>query len=171
MRKASTALLIACALTACESHSATNQNAIHALGSAVPASQFDRRYWQGQHDTNTPEWLLAKRLCEQTVLANYPNCLPVNEIVQIDQRNKAEAGDKATAKIEEMARRGYLYDYARKLWMPAIKMQSAGCLPVPAYPNDPRRIGFSTWKCTEGTAFPKGIPDEQFSEEEENATN
>ena len=81
MKKASAAILIACALTVCGLHSATNQNAIKALGSAVPVSRFDKSYWQKQHDTNTPEWLLAKRLCEQTVLANYPNCLPVNEIV------------------------------------------------------------------------------------------
>jgi len=171
MRKASAAILLACALTACRARTATNQNAIKALGSTIPASRFDKSYWQKEHDANMRAWLEAKRLCGQTVLANYPNCLPVNDIVQADQRKKAEAGNKAAAKIEEMARRGYLYDYARKLWMPAIKMQSAGCLSVPAYPNDSDRIGFSTWNCPAGTVLPQGIPDEKFSEEEESATN
>jgi hypothetical protein len=160
MRKASAALLIACALTACESHSATNRNAIHALGSAVPASQFDRRYWQGQHDANTPEWLQAKRLCEQTVLLTYPNCLPVNDIVEADQRYKADAGDKAAAKIEEMARHGYQYDDVREAWLPFREMQAAGC--TYSYP----KLGQSTWQCSPGTAIPKGIPDPTFGTEE-----
>jgi hypothetical protein len=171
MKKASAAILIACALTACESHSTTNQNAIKALGSTIPASLFDRTYWQRQHDANTPEWLEAKRLCGETVLANYPNCLPVNDIVQTDQRKKAEAGEKAAAKNDEMFRRGYQYDFARKLWLPFRPMMAAGCISVPAYPNDLRRIGFSTWKCPTGTALPQGVPDEKFREEEENATN
>jgi hypothetical protein len=160
MRKASAAILLACALTACESHSATNLNAIKALGSTIPASLFDRSYWQRQHDANTPEWLEAKRLCGETVLANYPNCLPVNDIVQTDQRNKAEAGDKAAAKIEEMARHGYQYDDVREAWLPFREMQAAGC--TYSYP----KLGQSTWQCPPDTAIPEGIPDPTFGTEE-----
>lgn len=171
MRKRSAAILLACALTACRARTATNQNAIQALGSTVPASQFDRRYWQKERDTNTPEWLLAKRLCEQTVLANYPNCLPVTDIVQIDQRNKADAGTRAAQKIGEMGRQGYGYDYVRKEWLPDRDMLAVGCRSVPAYPDNPARIGFYTWQCPTGEIIPKGIPDSNFSKEEERATN
>jgi len=113
----------------------------------------------------TPEWLLAKRLCEQTVLATYPNCLPVNDIAQTDQLKEAEAGDKAAAKIEEMGRRGYLYDYARKSWLPTLKMQAFGCLAVPAFPNNLRKLGDYTWKCPSDAQIPQGIPDSNFSKE------
>jgi hypothetical protein len=92
MKKAFIAIpLTALALAACESHRgsapAINQDAIKALGSTLPSSSYDRAYSLKQHDTNTPEWRRAKRFCEQTVLANYPNCMPVNEIVQADLRN------------------------------------------------------------------------------------
>ncbi len=154
-------VLAACALSACKPRTATDQNAIRALGSTVPASQFDRGYWQRQHDANTPGWREAKRLCEQTVLANYPNCLPVNDIVQADQRKKAEAGEKAAAKNDEMFRRGYQYDDARKEWLPFRQMQAAGC--TYSYPN----VGQMTWQCPLGTAIPNGIPDPHFSKEGE----
>lgn len=180
MTRATVAIMfVAFALGACKPRSgeapptqdALSQEAIKALGSTVPMTQFDRDYWQQLHDANTPDWQRAKRLCEQTILANYPNCLPVNNILQADERKKAEIGDKAAAKIQEMSRHGYLYDYSRKLWLPAVDMQSAGCLSIPAYPNDRQRIGFSTWKCPGGTKLPQGIPDKTFSEDELNVTN
>ncbi len=90
-------LIAACALVACKRPPgqaavpgpAVNQDAIKVLGSTVPEPNYDHSYWLKQHDANTPEWQKAKRLCEQTVLANYPNCLPVNDIVQADQLKKA----------------------------------------------------------------------------------
>jgi hypothetical protein len=165
------AILIAvCALLACKrpAHetSETNRDAIKALGSTVPATQFDREFWQREHDANSPQWREAKRLCGQTVLASYPNCLPVNDIIETDQRKKANAGNKAAAKIEEMGRRGYVYDYVRKTWLPTIGMESAGCAAIPAFPNDHTRLGSYTWKCLSSVSIPKGIPDEQFGEEE-----
>jgi hypothetical protein len=175
MRKSLAIALVGLMFAACKPRlgesPAKSQDAIKALGSTVPATQFDHNFWQREHDANSPAWNEAKRLCGQTVLANYPNCLPVNDIVQLDQRKRAEAGNRAAGKIEEMSRRGYLYDYARKAWLPALAMQSAGCASAPAYPNDPKRIGFSTWKCPTDAVIPKGIPDEAFSREEENATN
>ncbi len=136
-----------------------NQDAIKALGSTVPEPNYDRSYWLKQHDASTPEWQKAKRLCEQTVLANYPNCLPVNDIVQADQLKKAEAGNKAAEKIEEMFRRGYQFDDVRKAWLPFREMQAAGC--TYSYP----KAGETTWQCPPGTAIPKGIPDPNFSRE------
>jgi len=168
-------LIAACTLLACKrpAHetSETNRDAINALGSTVPATQFDREFWQREHDTNSPEWREAKRLCGQTVLASYPNCLPVNDIIETDQRKKAEAGNKAAAKIEEMGRRGYGYDYQRKEWLPDHDMLAAGCTSVPAYPSNPARIGFYTWQCPAGKTIPKAIPDSDFSKEEERATD
>jgi hypothetical protein len=171
---ASCALLVACKRPAGEAPTpmpAVNQDAIKALGSTMPEPNYDRSYWLKQHDANTREWQEARRLCEQTVLTNYPNCLPVNDIVQADQRKKAEAGNEAAAKIEEMGRQGYGYDYQRKEWLPDHDMLATGCTCVPAYPSNPARIGFYTWRCPPGKTIPKGIPDSDFSKEEERATD
>ena len=59
-----TALLLAGAIAACRTqtgrgpapNSSVNENAIKALGSAVPAPRYDQSYWQKQHDARTPEW-------------------------------------------------------------------------------------------------------------------
>ena len=144
MRKASASTLLACALTACRSRTAINQNAIKALGSTIPASRFDKSYWQKEHDANTPAWLEAKRLCGQTVLANYPNCLPVNDIVEPDQRSDAEHAAKTRTKSEQMFQRGYQYDYLRKSWLPIREMQLAACRYTDAYPNDLTKVGIET---------------------------
>jgi hypothetical protein len=138
---------------------AKSQDAIRALGSTVPTTQFDRNFWQREHDANSSAWIDAKRLCGQTVLANYPNCLPVNDIVQADQRQKAEAGNRVAGKIEDMFRHGYQYDDLRREWLPFREMQAAGC--TYSYP----KIGETTWRCPSGTAIPKGIPDPNFSSE------
>jgi hypothetical protein len=162
-------LIAACVLVACKRPPgqasvlgpAVNQDAIKALGSTVPEPNYDRSYWLKQHDANTPEWQNAKRLCEQTVLTNYPNCLPVNDIVQVDQRMKAAQADKAVAKNDEMFRRGYQYDFARKEWLPYHQMQAAGC--IYTYPE----VGRMTWRCPPDAAIPKGIPDTEFGREGE----
>jgi hypothetical protein len=163
MKKTVAIALAALALAACKSRSgaapAVNQDAIKALGGAVPEPRFDRSYWLKQHDANTPEWREAKRLCGQTVLANYPNCLPVNDIVQADQRKTAEAGHRVAVKNEEMLRRGYEYDDLRKEWLPFREMQAAGC--IYTYPE----VGRMTWQCPSGFAVPKGISDPKFSKE------
>ena len=98
-----TALLFAGAIAACRTQtgegpapdSSDNENAIKGLGSAVPASRYDQSYWQKQHDARTSEWEQAKRLCGQTLLANYPNCIPINDILQADQRKKADFCEKS----------------------------------------------------------------------------
>ena len=165
MRKASAAILLACALTACRARTATNQNAIKALGSTIPASRFDKSYWQKEHDANTPAWLEAKRLCGQTVLANYPNCLPVNDIVQADQQKDAEHGNEDAAPRANRCPSAVINTTTvRKSWLPIREMQLAACLYTDAYPNDLTKVGFETWQCPSGTVIPKGIPDPRFSE-------
>jgi hypothetical protein len=168
-------LLAACALVACKQPAPetpeSDKDAIKALGSTIPASQFDRSFWQREHDASSSVWLEANRLCGQTVLASYPNCLPVNDILETDRRRKAEAGNKAATKIEEMGRRGYGYDYRRKEWLPDREVLAVGCTSVPAYPCNSARTGFYTWQCPVGTTIPQGIPDARFSKEEEGATN
>jgi len=149
----------------------TDQEAIKSLGSTLPEPTIDRPYWQKQHDANTSVWQKAKRLCEQTVLASYPNCLPVSDLVQADQRLMAEIGNKAAAKNDEMFARGYLYDFNRRSWLPYRQLMAAGCFSVPAYPNDAKRIGFTTWSCPQGTEIPEGIIDPGFRGEEERATD
>jgi hypothetical protein len=155
------------ALSACKphygeapaTHDSMNQEASTALGSTVPVSQFDRGYWQRLHDTETPEWREAKRLCEQTILENYPNCLPVNDILQADREKEAEISSTARAKNEEMYRRGYQFDDVRKQWLPFHEMQAAGC--TYSYP----KIGQMTWQCPLGTVLPLGIPDQKLTDE------
>jgi hypothetical protein len=141
---------------------AKSQDAIKALGSTVPATQFDRTFWQREHDANSSTWNEAKRLCGQTVLANYPNCLPVNDIVQVDQRKRAEEGKRAASKNDEMFRRGYQYDFVRKEWLPFREMDAAGCTTI--YPSH-LKPGSPTWHCPPGAVIPKGIPDPNFSSE------
>lgn len=163
MKKTVAVALAALALAACKPRPgaapALNQDAIKALGGTVPDPGFDRVYWQKQHDADSAEWREAKRLCGQTVLANYPNCIPVNDIVQADQKKQAEAGNRAAAKIEEMFRRGYQYDDLRKEWLPFREMQAAGC--TYSYPQ----VGETTWQCPPGTSIPKGIRDPDFGRE------
>jgi hypothetical protein len=163
MKKPVAVALAALALAACKPRPgaapAANQDAIKALGSTVPEPSFDRAYWFKQHDADTAEWREAKRLCGQTVLANYPNCLPINDIMQADERKRAEEGERAAAKNDEMFRRGYQYDFTRKEWLPFREMQAAGC--IYTYPE----VGRMTWQCPSGFAVPKGISDPKFSKE------
>jgi hypothetical protein len=174
MRKSRAIVCAVLIFGACRPHqsasSATSQNAIEALGSTVPSSRFDRTFWQHEHDANSSAWNDAKRLCGQTVLANYPNCLSVNDILQADQKKKAEAGRKAALRMEEMLRRGYQYDFIRKEWMPYHQMQSAGCWYADSNSNNSTRMQ-SFWQCPAGIPIPKGIPDPEFSKEEKDATD
>ncbi len=166
MRKSLAIAFVGLMFAACKQHvsgsPATTQDAIRALGSTVPSTQFDRNFWQREHAANSSAWIEAKRLCGQTVLANYPNCLPVNDIVQADQRKRVEEGKRAAAKNEEMFRRGYQYDFVRKEWLPFREMDAAGC--ITGYPSY-LKPGSSTWQCPPGTVIPKGIPDPNFSDE------
>lgn len=163
MKKTVAIALAALALAACKPRPgaapAVNQDAIKALGGAVPEPDYDRAYWSKQHDANTAEWREAKRLCGHTVLADYPNCLPINDILQAYQKKQAEAGNKAAAKNDEMFRRGYQYDFVRKKWLPYHEMQAAGC--IYTYPE----VGRMTWQCPSGFAVPTGISDAEFSME------
>jgi hypothetical protein len=179
MNKVLPMLLATCAFAACKPRGGelpgpptpqSQRDATRALGSTVPEPDFGHNYWQKQHDTDTSQWQEAKRLCEQTVLANYPNCLPIRDIVAVDQRRKAIEANKLESTNNTMLQHGYQYDFSRKSWLPFRQLMSLGCVSVPAYPNDSRRIGFSTWKCPHGESIPTGIPDVHFGKEEEYAT-
>lgn len=162
-------LLAACACGACQPATserpapsqAVNQDGIKALGRTIPEPSYGQPYWLKQHDAHTPEWQEARRLCEQTVLANYPNCVPVDDIVQADQRKKAAQADKSVAKSDQMFKRGYQYDFTRKEWFPYHQMLASGCFY--AYPKP----GRMTWQCPPGVTVPQGIPDADFGEEGE----
>ncbi len=166
MKKSLAIALAVTVLAACKPRPgespAKSQEAITALGSTIPTTQFDRTFWQREHDANTSAWREAKRLCGQTVLANYPNCLSVNDIMRADQRKKAEEGNRAAAKNDEMFHRGYQYDFVRKEWLPFREMDAAGC--TTNYPSY-LKPGSSTWQCPSGAVIPKGIPDPNFSSE------
>jgi len=165
--------LAAVMFTACHSRSSepppASQDALKALGSMVPSTQFDRSFWQREHDANSSVWSEAKRLCQQTLLANYPNCLPVNDIVQADQTKKSQVAKTLDATREQMFERGFEYDALRMAWLPFREMYIKGCVYSPAYPNDPKKVG-STWNCPLGTAVPTGIRDEKFGEEQTDVT-
>ena len=107
MTRATVAIVLAAfALCACKPRSgeapptqdAMNQEAIKALGSTVPMTQFDRDYWQHLHDANTPDGErpsgCASRPCSRTTRT----VSPVNDILQADQEEKAELGNKAASK-------------------------------------------------------------------------
>ena len=165
-KSAYTALFGAVVLAvACNSHvsrspaPSTDEESIKSLGSLVPEPRFDRSYWQSRHDANDAVWKEAQRLCEQTVLANYPNCLAVSDLIRLDQERKAAIGSKVASKNEEMFRKGYAYDDARKEWLPFRVMQENGC--VYAYPGN----GAVTWQCPSGAEIPPGIPDKTIGAE------
>ncbi|MBV8136058.1 MAG: hypothetical protein JO121_10565 [Deltaproteobacteria bacterium] len=173
MKKSFTIALAALAFAACKPRAgeapAMNQNAIKALGGTVPTKQFDRNFWQREHDTNSSTWQEAKRLCGQTVLADYPNCVPVTDILRADQTKKAQIAKTLDVLRQEMFGRGYEYDAVRKAWLPFREMYVKGCVYSPAFSNDPTEIG-STWKCPSGTTVPTGISDEKFGEEQSDVT-
>ena len=144
-----------------------SQDAIKALGSTVPSTQFDRSFWQHQHDANSPAWSEAKRLCEQTVLANYPNCLPVNDIVQADQQKKAEAGNKAA---EPRSKKCSGDGYRVRRRPQSVAAYRATCRPldasIRAYPKI-RQDRMLHGNAQQAASIPKGIPDPKFQSREE----
>lgn len=166
-------LLASCALVACRQPASetpqSDKDAIKVLGSTIPATQFDHSFWQREHDASSSVWLEAKRLCGQTVLADYPNCLPVTDILRADQTKKAQLAKTLDATRQEMFARGYEYDAVRKEWLPFRELYVKGCIYSPSFPNEPKKIG-STWKCPSGTTVPTGILDEKFGEEQSDVT-
>lgn len=124
-RRIATAFAIASALfAACNGKPWIQNNdsnaALKALGSTVPVPEYGHKFWQGQHDQNTDAWREAVKLCSESILANYPNCLPINEIVQAD---KEVAAHHAGALIA----RGYQYDALRHRWFNQQQMEALGC--------------------------------------------
>jgi hypothetical protein len=159
-RRIATTFIIAPALFAACNRKPRIQNndanaALKALGSTVPAPEYGREFWQPQHDQNTDAWREAMKLCSESILANYPNCLPINEIFQADVQKQAAKERQKNAHFDEMTRRGYDFDAARGLWFRETDMVARKCYYMPLSPNDPADLR-STFQCPAGTQLPKG---------------
>jgi hypothetical protein len=113
------ALLMGCNRSPCVQTSDTDA-ALKALGNTVPAPEYGREFWQKQHDQKNDTWQQADKLCRESILANYPNCLPVTEIVQADK-------ERETRHTGEMISRGYQYDALRRRWFSQQQMEALGC--------------------------------------------
>lgn len=129
--------------------------ALKALGSTVPAPEYGREFWQRQHDQKSDAWQQAVKLCSESILASYPNCLPVNTIVQADTEKRTSVERQKNAHFNEMTQRGYDYDAARGLWFREADMVVRKCYYMPLNPNDPQDFR-STFQCPTGTKVPEG---------------
>lgn len=153
-RRIATGFIIASALFAACNHSRwiqTNDtdSALKALGSTVPAPEYGEEFWQRQHDQNSNAWRQAAKLCSESILAKYPNCLPVTAIVQADAQKQRVKRLAATKHERDMWARGYDYDKNRQLWFPLQAMIAAGC----SYSGEP---GARVFECPPDAKLPKG---------------
>lgn len=129
--------------------------ALKALGSAAPAPEYGLEFWQPQHDQNTDAWREAVKLCSESILATYPNCLPINEIVQADAQKQAAKERQKNTHFDEMTRRGYDYDAVRGLWFRESDMITRRCVYTRLSPSSLTDFS-ATFKCPPGTRLPEG---------------
>ena len=129
--------------------------ALKSLGSTVPAPEYGRDFWQRQHDQNSDAWQQAVKLCSESILASYPNCASVNEIVQMDADKQATAERQRNAHSNEMMQRGFDFDAARGLWFREADMVARRCYYMPLNPKDSADHR-STFQCPQGTQLPEG---------------
>lgn len=129
--------------------------ALKSLGSTMPAPEYGREFWQRQHDQKSDAWQQAAKLCSESILENYPNCVPVNAIVQADAEKRAAAERQKNVHFNEMTQRGYDYDAARGLWFREADMVARKCYYKPLNPNDPQDFR-STFQCPAGSKLPEG---------------
>jgi hypothetical protein len=121
----------------------------------VPAPEYGREFWQGQHDQNTDAWGQAVKICSESILANYPNCLPVEKIVQAEAQKQAAHERQKNAHFDEMTRRGYDFDAARGLWFRESEMITRRCVYTRLSPSSLTDFS-ATFKCPPGTRLPEG---------------
>jgi hypothetical protein len=150
-RSIATGLLVAAALfTACNRkpwiQTTDTDAALKALGSTVPAPEYGRDFWRLEHDENGEAWRQAVKLCSESILANYPNCLPVTAIVQADKESEARHAG-------EMLGRGYQYDALRHRWFNQQQMEALGCKYHPRFDLGPDQGRFD---CPPYMSLPKG---------------
>ncbi len=129
--------------------------ALMALGSTVPAPEYGREFWQKQHDQKNDAWQQAVKLCRESILANYPNCLPVADIAQGDAQKRAAEERLKNAHSNEMMRRGYGYDAVRGLWFREADMIALRCIYTRLSPNSLTDFR-ATFGCPPGTKLPNG---------------
>jgi hypothetical protein len=159
-RSIATGLLVAAALfTACNRkpwiQTRDTDAALKALGSTVPAPEYGHDFWRLEHDENSEAWRQAVKLCSESILANYPNCLPVTAIVQEDAQKQAAKEREKNAHFDEMMARGFDYDAARGLWYRESDMISRRCVYTRLSPDSLTDFK-ATFQCPAGTKLPKG---------------
>ena len=101
-------------------HTTDTDAALKALGSTVPAPEYGPEFWQRQHDQKSDGWQQAVRLCSDSILLSYPNCVPVTAIIQGDKESEARHAG-------EMLSRGYVHDVLRHRWFNRQQMEAVGC--------------------------------------------
>jgi hypothetical protein len=129
--------------------------ALKSLGSTVPAPEYGRDFWQRQHDQNSNAWQQAAKVCSESILQNYPNCMSVNEIIQMDVGKQAEAERKKNGHSDEMTERGFEYDAVRGLWFRETDMITLRCIYTRLSPNSLADFR-ATFQCPPGTKLPDG---------------
>jgi hypothetical protein len=129
--------------------SAPGDDALKALGGTTPAPQYGEDFWRQQRDAGSAAWRQAKRICDESLLSSYPNCLPVLAIIQADKKSRVAKELQNTKHAREMWARDYDYDKDRKLWFPVEQMIAAGC----SYSGEP---GNRVFHCPPGAKLPQG---------------
>lgn len=129
--------------------------ALKALGNTAPAPEYGQRFWQRQHDRNSNAWRQAVKLCSESILAKYPNCLPVTAIVQAQAQKQAAKERQKNAHFDEMTRRGYDYDAVRGLWYRESDMITLRCNYTRLSPDSLTDFR-ATFQCPPRTKLPKG---------------
>lgn len=160
LRPVTAAFIITAVLLAACNHSRwiqTNDtdSALKALGSTVPAPDYGEEFWQRQHDQDSNAWRQAAKLCSESILANYPNCLPVKAIVQADAQKQAAKERQKNAHFDEMTRHGYDYDAVRGLWYRESDMITLRCNYTRLLPGSLTDFR-ATFQCPPGTRLPRG---------------
>jgi hypothetical protein len=159
-RWVSTCLLIALALLpGCNRtpwvQTSDTDDALKKLGSTIPAPEYGHDFWETQRVQQSDAWQQAVKLCGESILAAYPNCLPVNGILEGVTGKSSSAQREKNARFNEMTHRGYDYDAGRGLWFRETDMVGRKCYYMPLNPNSPQDFR-STFQCPPGTNLPKG---------------
>ena len=129
--------------------------ALKALGSTLPDPEYGREFWQREHDQKSDAWQQAVKLCSESILEKYPNCVPVNTIVQTDTDKRAAAERQKNAHFNEMMQRGFEYDAVRSLWFRETDMIGQRCIYTRLSPNSLTDFR-ATFECPPGTKLPDG---------------
>jgi hypothetical protein len=135
--------------------SSSGDDALKALGSTTPAPQYGEDFWREQRAAGGAAWRRAKRICAESLLSTYPNCLPVIDLAKTDQGKAAAAADQSNAHFNEMNERGFTYDSVRGLYFRDSDMVSRRCHYTLLSPNSTTDLR-GTFECPPGAKLPQG---------------